>query len=260
MEIIHETSKTKLLKNIREDLLETISLSIENGVLLMLSGGSAIEILDELEVNSFDNRVTITTLDERFSTKPEDSNFLAITKTEFYRKCKQNGCNFIDTNVTAYDELQNFAKFWEKQLQNWHVRHPYGKVIIVQGIGDDGHTAGILPMHKDSNTFKSMFQDTSKWVVGYRYSHVTKYPERVTVTLNFLLSKVDYSFVWSIDDEILTDLAEKNSSYYIKPAKVIFDMEGVRLYTNIKFEYKEKNILEKIENGFNINRSRKISI
>jgi len=52
-------------------------------VLLMLSGGSALTILEQVNVSLLGPHVTITTLDERFSIDSTVNNFAQIAATNF---------------------------------------------------------------------------------------------------------------------------------------------------------------------------------
>lgn len=260
MEIAFDTKPDKLLSKIRNDIEKFFAESKGQKVLLLVAGGSVIEIFQELQIDSLDQNVTITMLDERFSANTSASNFNKLKNTKFFKDCINSGVKFIDTIVSEYDDLKNFTKFWEQQLQQWHISNPFGKIAVVCGVGEDGHIAGMLPMHNDNKKFKSLFVETHRWAVGYTYDGDTNYNQRVTTTINFLLNKVDITFAWCIDDFVLKEIVGGNTSYYLKPAKVLFDMKNVKLYTNVELELPSNEEAEKIENGFNLNKSRKITL
>ena len=199
-------------------------------ILFLLSGGSAFDLLEEIDIENFGSHVTVGALDERFSTDPKINNFAQLVKTEFYRRVKEKGVQFIDTRIKEGETLLGLAERLEKVLREWKEKHPDGKVIITQGIGTDGHTAGIMP-HPES---PEMFENPDKWVIGYDAREKLQPPLRVTVTFPFLRNIVDYSIVYAKSGEkkkILEKVIAKQDSLAQIPALIIHEMKNVILFS-----------------------------
>lgn len=68
-------------------------------ILLLLSGGSAFDLLDHISPEVLGAHITIGMLDERFDTEPSINNFAQLQTLRFYETAKQAGCSFIDSQV-----------------------------------------------------------------------------------------------------------------------------------------------------------------
>jgi len=197
-----------------------------NNILLLLSGGSAFDLLEK--VKGLSSRVTIGVLDERFSTDPKINNFAQLTETDFYRRAQKKGVQFIDTRVREGEPMEELAERFEKALRDWKEKNPDGTVIITQGIGADGHTAGIMPHLKGPK----MFENPDTWVLGYDAKEKLQHPLRVTTTFPFLRNIVDYSIVYAKGEEkkeILEKVTTKQGSLAQIPALIIHEMKDVKL-------------------------------
>ena len=109
-------------------------------------------------------------------------------------------------------------------------------MVITQGIGEDGHTAGIMPYPENSALFKSLFDDPEKWVVGYDAEGRNEHPLRVTVTLSFLREVVDHSIVYAVGDgkkEALRQVLAETGTLWQTPARIIHEMRNVMLFTDL---------------------------
>lgn len=144
-------------------------------ILLFLSGGSNLKILDLISKELLDNpAITIYVLDERFSADPSLNNSLQI---------KEKGININLIVPGDQESLQTFADRFDKELVTWLEQNPDGEVICTLGMGPDGHMAGISPMPEDPAKFDETFNQ-DKLVVGYTGN--LSPPERVTTSPNFL--------------------------------------------------------------------------
>jgi len=201
-------------------------------VLLMLSGGSALSLLAHVDVSAFDSRVTITTLDERFSTDPLINNFSQIEQTSFYKKAVARGVLTLSTKIGATDTLQGAGNRFEKQLRKWRDQNPEGIIIATMGIGADGHTAGIFPGEHGVDF------NAEVWVVGYTVpKEVSQYTERITVTNTFLREQVHEVLVYAQSDkeELLKSLAQPGCDPHHTPACIIKKVSKATLYTDYSF-------------------------
>jgi 6-phosphogluconolactonase/glucosamine-6-phosphate isomerase/deaminase len=201
-----------------------------NPVLLMLSGGSALLLLDEVSTDDITERVTITVLDERFSTDPTINNFSQLEHTAFYRACVEYGAHSISTVVLSDETIEDVRDRFAAALYTWKTENPDGVVIATMGIGADGHTAGILP-----GTYV-VDMNGPAWVVGYQVPvEVNPYTERVTVTNTFLRQCVDVAIVFAVGKEKRPYFARIEAGDYTLetiPAGILNEMRAVNLFTD----------------------------
>ena len=169
--------------------------------LLLCSGGSAFELLRDLDPRSFDAPLTVGVLDERFREDPFVNNFAQLRQTDFFQRATRVGASFIDTRVTVGESLEELAQRFERALREWRRENPDGKIIVTMGIGKDGHTAGIIPDNDDPVAFYELFDDSMHWVVGYDAGNRSPFPFRVTVTFPFLRTQVSRALVYAKGEE-----------------------------------------------------------
>ena len=205
-------------------------------LLLMVSGGSALELLDGIQMRNIGRNITITVLDERFSRDPAINNFSQVAETEFYKKAERKGIDYIDTRVHRNMSLRRFAGRFEQGLRAWRRKYPKGKIMCTQGIGEDGHTAGILAYPEDPKKFQRLFEKQNQWVVGYNATKAkSEYAKRVTVTLPFLRKEVDCSVAYATGSKkrgAVRRVAAKRGILAATPARVLREMENIILCTD----------------------------
>jgi len=206
----------------------------KNPVLLMVSGGSSLELLDGIEMRNVGKNITITALDERVSSDPAVNNFSQLVETEFYKEAERKGIDYIDTRLHRNISLRKFARKFERGLRAWRRKHPRGKIMCTQGIGEDGHTAGILPYPENPKKFQRLFEKQNQWVVGYRATkRKSEYVKRVTVTLPFLRKEVDCGVAYATGPrkrKAVRRVLAKRGSLAKTPARVLREMENVTLF------------------------------
>ena len=130
--------------------------------------------------------------------------------------------------------MEVFAKRFEEALGNWKEEHPGGRVVITQGVGQDGHTLGIMPYSKDPDTFQELFEGKS-WVRGYDAEGKNEYPVRVTITLPFL-RMVDHSVSYITGKEkkdALSFMLSAKGTLFETPARIVHEMKDVHIFTDI---------------------------
>ncbi len=199
-------------------------------ILLMLSGGSALSFLDEVSTDDMGSRVTVTVLDERFSTDPAINNFAQLEQTAFYSASVAQGARAISTRVTPEETIEDVRDSFAAALYTWKTENPDGIVIATMGIGTDGHTAGILP-----GTY-TVDMNGPAWVVGYTVpATVNSYTERVTVTNTFLRICVDAAIVFALGEnkrEYISQIQAGESALPVVPAGVLQEMRLVTVFTD----------------------------
>lgn len=200
-------------------------------ILLLVSGGSAFALLPLIDISGLSNKTTIGVLDERFDRDKTVNNYLQLTETEFYNATKKLGCDFIDSSVKAGEGMRQKTLALEKRIRAWKGKNPQGIVIITQGIGIDGHTAGIFPFDEEFE-YKETLDSSNNWYFGYDVHGKNQYPLRITPTFFFLKHIVDKSFIYikgtekiAIVDRILRNKPKLNQC----PAGIIHYMKDVTI-------------------------------
>ena len=237
METFKDKDTAVVIRKAKESLNNELAKSKGLPVLLLLSGGSSLNLLSDLNQELFGSHLTIGVLDERYSKEPNINNFAQLQKTSFYQETLKKEALFIDTKVGERETLEGLAQRFEATLRNWKKANPQGKVITTQGIGADGHTAGIMPYPENPKLFKSLFENKEKWVVGYDATlSKNQYPLRVTTTFPFLRSIIDVTIVYITGEEkkaALQRVMSENSSLAETPARIIKEMKNVKLFSDI---------------------------
>lgn len=206
-------------------------------VLLLLSGGSAFSLLENISHEVLGPHMTVGVLDERYSTDESVNNFAQFAHTALYASALAVGAVFIDTRVTNNETQEQLRKRFETDIRNWLERNSVGVVVATMGVGIDGHTAGIMPFSKNQEAFQQLFEDNTKWVAAYDAGDKNLYPRRITVTLPFLSGHVDYAFVYAVGEEkkdALGRIFAKEGSLTETPARIMRDMKNVQFFTDVK--------------------------
>ncbi|MBI2121945.1 MAG: 6-phosphogluconolactonase [Candidatus Sungbacteria bacterium] len=232
-----------------------INLSFEScepsPALFLVSGGSAFHLLKGINIGHFGARITISVLDERYSPDISASNFLSLQSSSFYLQAQQAGAVFLHpwggkTNDVIAEEwrqgkvlegLQESVRSYESELRAWKEAHPDGKIFATQGIGNDGHTAGILPYPENPALFHKIFEDGEKWVAGYDTTpQKSLTPLRITLRLPFLRNEIHQSIVYVAGEDkriALERVLQDSGSLAETPARILREMKDARIFTDI---------------------------
>ena len=205
-------------------------------LLLLLSGGSSLQLLERISDDHFGEHMTMIVLDERFSRDENINNFEQVQKTRLYSEAQNAGVTFIDTSVRESDTREDLAKRMERKLKKWVEENPEGEIFATIGIGTDGHVAGIMPYPEGESEFEEKFNSKSTWVKGYDAGNKNEYPERVTVTLPFI-RKIEKSVTLVLGEnkkEVLESVESDEGSLHKTPARVLRSIEDVQVFTDIK--------------------------
>lgn len=191
-------------------------------VLLLLSGGSnvdvAVQVLSSLTAEQTTN-LTVGLIDERFGpVGHNDSNWQALQDAGVDFKhasiipVLQDG---LDRSSTAESYA---AKIHESLLHN-------DIVIGLLGMGEDGHTAGILPRSIAA-------QDTDKLVVDYSSDPFER------ITLSFAgLKKLNVAYLFAYGDNKtaqLNLLQDQEIDVQIQPVQIIKSIHEAYVYNEGK--------------------------
>lgn len=229
--------KTDLEKHTAKAITEVIYQNKSTSILLLVSGGSARNVLEYLDPMVLGGHVTISQVDERFSRKEEVNNHIQFLHTQFYANAKERGVAFISSLPDEGESIEDASKRWEDALRRWEVAHPEERMVIaLMGMGLDGHIGGIIPMPEDADAFCHLFEDGARWIVGYDAGNKNPYALRMTTTISFLKTKIDQAFLFVKGDEkadiLRKVLITRDISEY--PATVIHEMKKVSVYTTIE--------------------------
>ena len=234
---ILSTESNKVLQKAQTTLQNILTKYHNSDVLLMLSGGSALSLIDTLPNNIHWENITITTLDERYTHNDKESNFANIINKDSISFIKGTA-HFIDPRPKKGESLKETTKRFDVSLHEWYEAHPNGKVIATVGMGEDGHTAGILPFPENTQLFEELFNQENIWVQGYSVSREKNpHTERITVTNTFLQNIVTEAIVYICGKnkkEALKKLLSNQSNIAETPAIIINNMKTVSVVTNIQ--------------------------
>ncbi len=226
MEIIETISAKDVAGKALGVLLETHK---NKPILLMLSGGSAFTILDFVPSAVLGPNITVTVLDERYSTDPQVNNFAQLEQTNFYKSCIGYGVNFISTKVSPNESIEDLRNRFDLALHTWKEQNRDGVVVATMGIGADGHTAGIFP-----GDYRVNFNGED-WVVEYSVPKtVNQYTDRVTVTNTFLRNQVNEAIVYAVGHDkraVIQKIQTNNFSSQEIPAGIFTKMNNVKIFT-----------------------------
>lgn len=229
------------------DLLST---HIDKPILLMLAGGSALDVLPYIKPEYLTPEITVTVTDERFTDDMGENNFDILQTTEFYQNLMSVDAYCLNTSVVggeiAYEEYgasegaRIHAARFEKHVQDWMQDfEKTGTIIALLGMGADGHVAGIIPgIYGDAEFDAKFLGSNDVSVVELDDAHMppeSTFRFRTTATLSFL-KKVHHPIFHIKGENKLPalkralDPATKLSDI---PARIILDMQNPTIFTNI---------------------------
>jgi 6-phosphogluconolactonase/glucosamine-6-phosphate isomerase/deaminase len=219
-----------------EELAQLLIKHRRQKILLLLSGGSALAMLDFLPEKALGAHLTVTTLDERFSFNHQELNFFQLKNTAFYRRLVGASANIFDCLPNGGDSLLSLANRFEQSLRRWRDDYRDGAVIATFGIGEDGHLAGIMPFPEDSVRFQELFEDERKWVIGYDAGEKNSLPRRVTVTFSFLRKNLTAGVCFVAGRKKRTAIKRvlaSTGSLAETPARILREFKDLKLVTDV---------------------------
>jgi 6-phosphogluconolactonase/glucosamine-6-phosphate isomerase/deaminase len=239
---IHVDSIETIWQKAAEFLLELLVTHQNEKVLLLLSGGSAVKLYDRIKyyVSSItDNYLAIAQVDERFQpVNNDDVNAITIGKTGLWEACEKKNIPYC--LISQEGTLKEAAEKYNNQIASLIGKYPFK--IGVFGIGEDAHTAGLLPGYeKEWNTDKLVVgYDTDKQrqnsPAGLICPQIIRH--RITVTPK-ALRQLDHAIVVAIGEKkrgaienALNPMSQNNLNKY--PAVILQKIKKVDLFTDIK--------------------------
>ena len=212
------------------------SINIHDGdVVCLLSGGSALNVVEYITVIA-DNKRSLSECrtifmmgDERVSREPKINNSLQLlSKFSDTIVAKNLLVTIPEENETA----ENFATRIRKSFAENISKLNNIKIIMILGVGADGHTAGIFPLPKES--FRTTYKEDAEYVSVSNKS--LKIDSRASFTPDFILNTVDQIFGYIIGESkknILNELNSSKKEIYERPAEVLKLHSNATVYTDI---------------------------
>ncbi len=200
-------------------------------LLILVSGGSAVSVIEHCDTTLMGEHITLGLIDERFSKDPADLNKILLETSDFFTEGVKYGANTFDLSMEDKESSTAAAERFEDQLRAWINRYPQGKIFAVLGIGEDGHTAGIMPGLHDVDF------SGSKLAVAYTIDKkVSMHTDRITVTLTFLRTYVDEAIAYAVGpkkQKAINTLLADDADITKTPATVFKQMKSVKLFTDL---------------------------
>mgnify|MGYP001605367425 CR=1 FL=1 len=247
---IHIEKSDLIFQKSSEFLINWLRLyhNIGQKTLLLLSGGSATKLYpllaEFIKTSNLDlNFLAFGQVDERFGKGlgfrvqglgEKDINSYLIGKTGLWDACKERKIPYY--LVSQEGTLEKSADQYNKTIEKLFKEYIY-KVAIL-GIGEDGHTAGLIPGYGSE-------WDIDKYAVGY--DHRQNGPRgpfcpggfrfRISLTPK-VISQLDYGIIVALGEkkrkaieQALDPINQNNLNKY--PAAIIQKIKKVDLFTDI---------------------------
>lgn len=219
-------------------LSSLLSSHSKSRVLFLVSGGSALSVLDLIDPQAMLTNIDLCIIDERFGVGKEDQNYHKLSQTKFAQAFISRGGRICSGGIDGAHNLQEAGDLFDRHLKR-AMKDPHIIVIALLGVGSDGHTAGIMPSD-DRILFTQRFDAPARYAVGYDAGVAIDLPLRITTTLSFLRSKVDHAVVFAPGYEkmqAVTDVLTPEGVLPTTPGRIIREMKEVALYTSCTQEH-----------------------
>lgn len=240
---INRITKERLVFETAKAVSAVLEKEQDKDILLLLAGGSSFAVYDAILPQWLSNHITLAMTDDRFSQELDINNSHTLQATDFYNECINADAYYISTEVWNEQKPEELAKRFEYGLRQWREEFPDGAVVAVFGMGQDGHTAGMIPGGGTSvgksdgkeQTFSELFENPEKLVAGYSTPN-NEYHERTTITMPFIRKYIDHAvaFISGENKRAAFDrlLAEKGSLEET-PVRILRELKNVEIFTDI---------------------------
>jgi 6-phosphogluconolactonase/glucosamine-6-phosphate isomerase/deaminase len=236
---INQISKDRIAFETAKAISNILKKEQGKDILLMLAGGSAFAVYDAILPQGLSNKVTISMTDDRFSHELDINNSHILQATDFYNEAINADAYYISTEVWHENKPEELAERFEYGLRKWREEFPDGVVVAVFGVGEDGHTCGMIPGGGTSSGKKfsgiELFEKTDKWVVGFSTPN-NEHHERVTITMPFIRNNVDYAVAYISGDKkqkVFEKLIAEKGSLEDTPARILKEIKNIEFFTDL---------------------------
>jgi 6-phosphogluconolactonase len=234
-ELVYAKAAEKLISVIRFYIKTT------KKTLVLLSGGSSVQVYGKLVswIKETENDLSLLAfgqVDERFRSGKKvtgnrhqaldnrEINAEAIGKTGLWDVCEKKKIPYfiISQENTLEESARQYNQLLSKLLRE------YTYLITFLGIGEDGHTAGLIPGYARK-------WNVSGCAVGFINSG--KFPQRITVTPK-LLNESDYTIVVATGgkkEKVLRLIISEKMKGRLDdcPAVILQEMENLQIFTDL---------------------------
>ena len=206
----------------------------QQAFLFLVSGGSSLALLEHINPSFFGPHSTVCVLDERYSDDPNVNNMRQLEISTFFDAVQLNGTHFINTKTNPDESIDSVCARFEHGLRTW-VANTNGTIIAVAGIGQDAHTAGIMPYPEDRRFFEETFNNNNHWVSSYDTGSKNKFRMRITTTIPFL-RLIDHPVIYVQGEDkrnALDKMLSEQGTLYESPCRIWREIRNAHLYTDI---------------------------
>ena len=241
---IHYFPSSKIWQEASKFLVDYLKdcLDRREKTLLLLSGGSSVNLYKPLanfiqKSNINFDFLALGQVDERFQPEKikhitynkehitnKNINANAIGETGLWRICKEKGIPYY--LISQKGTLERAAEEYNQTISKLFKQYPNGAAVL--GIGEDCHTAGLLPGY-------SKLWNINKFVVGYENNG--QFPRRISITPK-ALRQLNYAIIVALGENkkkaIQNALKKENINNLNKfPAVLIRIIRNVDLFSNL---------------------------
>ncbi|MDQ3014974.1 MAG: 6-phosphogluconolactonase [bacterium] len=233
------TEKENLTVKAGEALHEMFASRGGKKLLMLLSGGSSLNLLEYVKPDSINADVTIGMLDDRYSKDRKVNSFGLLQSkgfaNDFYSKAIAAGVVFLDSYPAEHESLEMYGDRYESFVKKWIEENPEGIIRATVGIGPDGHTSGVLPHPEDPKKFETLFNG-ERLIVGYDVGD--KNPHRYRMTSTFtLMRRFDQVLTYMSGDnkkDALQKVMAEEGTLAETPGRIARELKNVTVFTDIE--------------------------
>lgn len=205
-------------------------------VLFAIAGGSSLKVLEYIDEKFLGANITVVVTDERVSQELDENNFTSLQATHFYNKLINHDAYCISTELFSGEKSGDLKKRYGQGVENWIKEFPDGVIVALLGIGEDGHTAGLIQGVYSREEFKQRF-DGKTLIEELDAKEKNKFRHRITTTFNFLRNHVDFAVFYAEGEskrKAIEKIKSKNGDIYETPARIMLEMKKAKIFTNIR--------------------------
>lgn len=196
MHIVHPLPQSadplqSLKQQVAQWVMDKLDACSARPALILLSGGSAMGIYDylaeALRQSPRDGSKWIWGMaDDRYDNANNNFLDMKIHHPDIMQVVSDMHGVFLDTSPHQPDQYR-MAEWYDQQMHAAvSATKQDGKILVVLGMGTDGHTAGIMPFPDDAKVFRRLFMTPDTFVVGYDATGKNPFSKRFTVTYPLL--------------------------------------------------------------------------
>ena len=217
-------------KALAHKLEKTIEAYAPDPVLVLYAGGSALKIFEHLNLDAETQVRTIWCAgDERVSGESNLNNYLQL-KERLLDHAQE--FTLVDSVGATEESPKSFSARMNSELEKIFSAHKNLHVISIQGMGEDGHTAGIFPLPEDR--FQDVYEHDSTYVPVHLEGLTID--SRASITPAFIESRVDVLFGYVAGEAkkmTLESLKNDSKAIHEMPAQIFKTHKNCDVYTDL---------------------------